>query len=940
MNRVFGVWFIVLFLRGLVSWSSFAIADIPIAVGWLRSGDQWMSFSTDHFQINYLEIHQEQAERAAIIAEKSWDIITRDLNWEPRDKIQVVLVDDFDFSNGFATPVPFNQIRLFLRPPDNIGLKASYDDWLNFLITHELTHIVHIDMAMGAPSVVRNILGRNFLTFPHAFTPGFMVEGLAVFKETDHVTGTGRGQSSNYEMQMRQEVLNGIDDLSQISLVLRDWPAGKQYLYGYYYYQFLSERYGDEKITEYLNNYSRKLLPYFLQNSTANYTYGKDHEALWLDFKQWLKAKFNPQVERIKQQPLVTGNAITDEGLQSDPVTANRHAYYYVANNGMDRRSIIQIDKNGEKKTVTKTGRIEGMDVTDDNRFLITRFVKSGEGRVWTDIFLFDGDTETRLTHKKRYRKAIWLKQGEGIVAKRIRAGISELDLLSAEGEFVDQLWLGTQGEVLGDFALSNDGRYLVGSVKRKQQGWNLELLDLESREWRALTNTQAIEGGARFSEDDRSILFSADYGETYNLYRMELSSGDVRQLSNVLGGAIQPAQVGENIFYQNYSARGYSHYQLSAGQNVGSFNIATQQASYDYSDLFQQPVKKNEPMPYSAWSTLRPRDWFPVASSDEEQTSIGITTNGADALGRHVYGITLLYDFENEITSGGAVYNYDNKWSFQIQRSHDYDDLDNTDRINVRREDELQIVRRNLFNLFEGVPQISVGMAAEAEQDLTGSGFTSLSEDSKSTVVGIRLDFDIRERYSQSFGPSWGNRSSLVLETYDAFNNDYTGDVVNLNITQLFDLPGNHVLAFNISAAYGNESPEPFRLGGEKSILDQPVFGRERWALRGYESSVQVGTRIQTNTIEYRLPVVNIERNWDLLPIGIGQISANLFLENGAAWTEDTEAEYLSSVGFEINSELVLGYGLRLPVNIGFAYGLDDELGENRTYARLGYQF
>ncbi len=939
MNRICSAWIIALFYTGLITWSSFAIADNPTAVAWLRADDRWMSFSTAHFQFNYLHVHQEHAEKAAAIAEKSWDNITRELKWEPGEKIQVVLVDDFDLSNGFATPLPFNQIRLFLRPPDNTRL-ISYDDWLSFLITHELTHVVHLDMAMGAPSVLREILGRNLLTFPHVFTPGFMVEGLAVFKETGHDAGIGRGLSSNYEMQMRQEVLSGIDDLSQISLTLRDWPFDKQYLYGYYYYQFLSERYGEERITEYLNNYSRKILPYFLQNSTASHTFGKNHETLWLDFKQWLTARFKPQIERIKQQPLVTGNAISNEGLQPDPMTANLHAYYFVDDNGMDRRSIIQIDESGEKKTVVQTGDLIDMDVTDDNRFLITRHVDSGDGRVWADIFSYHDGDEKRLTHGQRYRNAVWLNQGKNIVARRSRAGISELDLLNVEGQFVRQLWRGTQGDVLGDFALSHDDQYLVGSVKRKQKGWDLELLDLESGEWQALTDTRAIEGGARFSKDDRSILYSADYGETYNLYRMELTSGDVTQLSNVLGGAIKPAQVGKKIFYQNYSARGYNHFQLAADQDIASFKITAQQAAYHYTDWNQQLVYKSEPAPYSAWSTLRPREWFPVGETDDDQTSIGATTNGADALARHVYGLTVLYDIDNELTAGSAQYDYDNKWSLQLRRRYGYDSLANTDRLNVRREDELLVVRTNLFSLFEDLPKISTGLSVEVEHDLTGSNFTPASEDMKSTVLGARLDFDSREHYSQSISPSWGNRSSLVFETYDAFDNDYTGDVVNLNITQLFDLPGNHVLALNLSAAYGNESPEPSRLGGEQSLLNQPLFGRERWALRGYKRSVQTGTRIQTNSIEYRLPVVNIERNWDLLPIGIGHISANLFVENGAAWSKGNEANYLDSVGFEFNSELVLGYGFRLPVNLGFAYGLDDELGDSRIYARLGYAF
>jgi hypothetical protein len=83
-------------------------------------------------------------------------------------------------------------------------------------------------------------------------------------------------------------------------------------------------------------------------------------------------------------------------------------------------------------------------------------------------------------------------------------------------------------------------------------------------------------------------------------------------------------------------------------------------------------------------------------------------------------------------------------------------------------------------------------------------------------------------------------------------------------------ELPGNYILAINIAGAYGTDSPEPFSLGGNNSIFNGPLFGRDTWALPGYNANVQIGTLIQTNSIEYRLPVINIERNWNERPIGV----------------------------------------------------------------------
>lgn len=944
MNKHYSNWLATILMMVIAIISTNSLAQNSAAVAWQQENDKWLSFTTEHFQFNYLEDHQVQADRAAIIAEKAWPVITSSLNWEPEDKVQVVMVDDYDFSNGFASPLPYNQIRLFLSPPENMSGLASYDDWMNLLITHELTHVVQLDMAMGAPSVLRKILGRNILTFPHAFTPGFMIEGLAVYQETDHQAGLGRGQSTSYEMLMRAEVIDGIDELSQITVPLRDWPFGKQYLYGYYYYAFLAEVYGQQKITEYHNSYSRKLLPFFLQNRTARITFGKSHEALWPEFKAWLKLKFEPQIKQIELQPLVAGKAISNEGLEFDPITANEQHYYYLHSNGMDRRSIVQIDASGNQTTILDVGNIIDMDVTEQDDLLFTRFVFDGDGRGWSDIFQIKQGDENRLTHGQRYRTARWLfsntQQGKTIVAKRIIGGYSQLDLLTADGQFIKQLWRGTLDEVVGDYSVSHDGEKLIASVKRRQQGWNLELFNLNSNQWEKLTNTRATESGARFDRGDKTIIFSADYAETFNIYRMNLNSGEVQQLTHVMGGAIKPAQIGNQIFYQDYSARGYNHYRLPVEAGINAFNITSRENAYDYSNWYQQALDRSEPEEYSPWPTLRPRQWFPIIIVDEESSQIGVFTTGADALSRHSYLASISYDVDNELAAFGTSYFYDNKWAFLARRNHDYATLINPAGLHVRREDTLELARINIFNAFEDALDFSAGILIDKEHDLIGSGFTPRFADSEKALFGIRLDFDNREFYSQSIGPSWGNRSSLIIETNNAFDSDFTGEVYNANISQLFDLAGNHVLAINISGAYGTDNPEAFSLGGESSAFNQPLFGRDSWALRGYGRHTQFGTRIQTNSIEYRFPITNIERNWNLIPIGVGQISSNVFIENGAAWRKGEQANYLSAVGFEIKSEVILGYGFALPVNLGYAYGLDDTKGGSRAYARIGYAF
>ena len=121
-------WIYIILVVMVATLSANSLANNLAAVAWQQEDNPWFSFTTDHFQFNYLKLHQTQADRAAVIAEKAWSVITSDFKWEPEDKVQVVIVDDFDFSNGFASPLPYNQIRLFLSPPENMSGLGAYDD--------------------------------------------------------------------------------------------------------------------------------------------------------------------------------------------------------------------------------------------------------------------------------------------------------------------------------------------------------------------------------------------------------------------------------------------------------------------------------------------------------------------------------------------------------------------------------------------------------------------------------------------------------------------------------------------------------------------------------------------------------------------------------------------------------------------------------------------
>ena len=134
------------------------------------------------------------------------------------------------------------------------------------------------------------------------------------------------------------------------------------------------------------------------------------------------------------------------------------------------------------------------------------------------------------------------------------------------------------------------------------------------------------------------------------------------------------------------------------------------------------------------------------------------------------------------------------------------------------------------------------------------------------------------------------------------------------------------HSLATGLSAGdsqrYGN-----FRLGG--SFGDSGYFTLpDEWrSLRGYFPATDSGANYYLSAIEYRLPLVWIDRGYKALPVFVRNISAAAFIDAGAAYdtTEELGAPPLVGAGAELRSSLLVSWGGGISVRGGYAFGLTE---------------
>ena len=284
---------------------------------------KWKTIETPHFYIHFHQGEQVPAKLTANLAEEVHEKLCFFFQYYPKGKTHVILVDNSDIANGYATVFPEKCIVIFVVPPESESYIGNFDNWLKTVLIHEYTHILHLDMVSGIPKIMRSIFGRAPLPFcfPNLFHPMWFIEGMAVFSETKF-TSRGRGRSSDWNMLLRTAILeNKFLSIDKATGSLIAWPWGNSYyLYGNKFFEYLKERYGEEKLINLNKKGSRTLIPYFT-DWIFKKIYGKTSVQLWKEWKKNKKLPVNVDIE-IKNfliRKCLTLSVPLSESLQLPP---------------------------------------------------------------------------------------------------------------------------------------------------------------------------------------------------------------------------------------------------------------------------------------------------------------------------------------------------------------------------------------------------------------------------------------------------------------------------------------------------------------------------------------------------------------------------------------------------------------------------------------------
>lgn len=928
----------------------------------------WQTLHTQHFRVHFHDGEQTLATTAAHLAEAAHERISAFFSWVPATPTDMVLTDRYDFSNGSATPFPNNQMTIFISPPDDINTIEDINNWLELVIIHEYTHIIHLDMASKIPGTLRDIFGRLFpWFFPNVLQPHWYIEGLATYVETDQQRGIGRGQSSSFAALMRNELIHGLKPLRRINQPQASWPAGSSsYLYGVYFYRFIAERYGEDKIKQLVSNYSQSIIPFLLSSNTKRIL-RKDLDSLWQEFESYLQAIFEPQIAHIKSLGLSSAEQITQTGyFTNHPRTLANGDLFFIQNDFKSQTALMR--RANQTTTAHKIAEVYSnrFDVHPQSGIVIAQPNLTNNTNVFSDLYHIDLTTyrKTRLTQGARYKFASWSPDGSQIIAVHYQLANSSLHLLDRQGHLLEVLWTGKNKTVIADLDWSPDGTKIVAALWRPGSDWNLERFNLMTQQWHPLTHTTNIEAHPQFDQHG-NLIFSADYGGVYNIYAMDLSDSKLSPLTHVIGSALYPSvdAQGKKLYYSDLGADGYNIYQLDLTDAPSHLQPMPVQAvtTLETTTITTATETTYDITPYSPYQSLSPKWWFPSWLVTSDRTEVGFTTSGSDILNHHMYQLTATYESKQNDLLGSLSYVYD-RWNPALKLSatrqsiiaiDTLTDADNNiidERKNVRYSEALAVELIYPLLSFERQWGLHTAVVYDDERN-SNTSLINLTSEQQDSLAGIAVTFNSTQRFPLSISRSAGRQVRWVAENSDVWGGDYSGNIFTLDWSEFFALGQQHVLAWRIAGAYGTGAPSPFQLGGTFSEdLSAPLlapttqlFNKREYPLRGYKQGLSdlAGRRMVLSHLEWRFPIKRIEYGYTApIPLGIHQLHGSLFLNSGSAWHDTPQSSQIKSGGgTELHIDAVIGYSLPINFRLGIARGFNQD-GETQVYLSLGSAF
>ncbi len=861
-------------------------------------------------------------------------------------RVQIILVDQHDLSNGWATPLPYNTIEISAAaPPVESGIGNSAD-WLRLVFVHEYTHIAHLSRAEGWIGGLRRGFGRLPVLFPNLYQPIWGIEGIATWQESRQ-THEGRVLAGDFAVMLDRAAAAGrFEPIDRASGGNVDWPGGNgPYLYGAYFHEFLARTYGDDSIRRLTIETSRRI-PY-LGSRAYKKVFGKSLGQLWTDFKGSTEASAGAappnRAERLTHQ----GFRVTTPRLRADG-----HLFYSSAT-PHDFPALMELRPRDATPRVVAKRYLGGAIGLAGDRLVLDEIDLVRSVALQSDIYVVDPRTSrrNRVTREARAADPDVAPDGTSVVCTiqmADRRALAIFTLPAAGAMATPQILLSSPSI---DYALprwSPDGRSIAVEQRFRGSAATIAVIDVASRQVRELPRLSGGRSGApAWMPDGTALLFSAAVGDQpFRIHRFELSTGTTSRLEGTGASAQSPAVAadGGRVVFVGYTVEGYDLFAMNLAQ--AEWTAVTPTVGVRASTLEGAPLPHQETgspshqetgspshqetgSPYSPRRTLLPTFWTPTLESDADELVVGAATGSADALGRHAFGVEAGWSTRAR-PDWQVAYAYD-RWRPTLFAAFS-DDTDpwREGTVRTREADAGFVLPFQRVRTSQSV--LASVHVADDRFDCDGCLEPVTAAVTRRSLRGGYV-FTNAQQFGYSISAEEGTRAGVTAEVSRATaDSDPSSSAQGTGIALTADLrhyrrfgPRHAVLAVRAAAAgsWGDEAADQiFSASGNGPQSGGFGFGSDAIGLlRGFGENAIRGTRAAVLNVDYRLPLMRIGRGVGTIPLFVRNAHGAVFADLGHAWTDGARWRDVSTAfGIEISTDAVIGFWLPMTFTAGAA--------------------
>lgn len=484
-----------------------------------------------------------------------------------KQEVKFVIEESGEYFNGFADSI-HDRICFFNNTPTT-STNFVTQDWFNTLAVHEYTHHSHLTNAHNIPKYLSMIMGNIFS--PNMYSPMWIVEGITVYNESQHSPYLGRLNDGYYDAI----IMSQKDDLPNIveaNYDLRDFPRGAYYIYGSSFIEYLSNTYGEEKLTDFFNYNGSSIFNIFLPNAIPMYTidrsakhvFGKNFPQLFKEWNQYYKNYDFPEDPSKVVPNIDWENTIYISSLTTD---FKNNLFYCKIEKYFNhyRTYLCKYDINTKTEYILKQ---LNSPISTALKYVDNKIYYTVSNEVFAPNNIYNGGF---ITENRVIEYDLLKDKSKNILCEDFKSYAINKDNViyffsEAKDNKVSILYSFYNGTIklikkfpfLVSESIYNNNKLYV-NFKYPNSSFDLGIIDLDSLELQVLNKTESIEKNLLIN--DNILYFTSAFNGYNNAYSFNLINGEIKQLSDKFFACNAFPLTDKNgcksLFYMNVGAKG-----------------------------------------------------------------------------------------------------------------------------------------------------------------------------------------------------------------------------------------------------------------------------------------------------------------------------------------------------------------------------------------------